>query len=589
MKKRMRYRLAAVLALASVCACVLAKSQYTVTVDPATGGLRVEIEVAAKSATTEFQIPNWAPGSYRLVDTFKNLTEVQATVRGAPSQAVRKDDNTWSVAAAPGNEIKFSYRVPGRIYPAGTVHWSGPSTYCYVVGRLDEPAVLRLVLPEGWKSACGLDEVGKHEYAAPGYDVLADNPVSAGKYEEDSYTVEGVPHQIVYYAGDASKVDRAKVVEVLSHITRAQADFWGGLPFKKYVWHFVLNEAPDGGWGLEHLSSTQIGLATGLGPGTISVCSHEYFHAWNVKRIRPKMLGPFNYLELPKTGALWFLEGVTDYYADLLLFRYGWFDEDYFKANIVSNVDRTRANQRRFEVSPYDSSYRVGEAANGRGNSSGFGVNYYNTGWVVGLCLDIEMRAATGGKHSLDDVMLALYEVCADDKPGFEEDEIRKQLVRFGGERLGAAYDKWVRQPGELPVEEQLEKMGMMLGSVPRTLGDLGLVLATVEDGLRVASVAGPSEGKLLAGDVLVRVGSQALVGEGRRGNTNGRALQDRLAPGSTVEVAFLRDGLEKTASLVVGSRTVQSRAVVASQDVPGEVMALRTGWYRAGKKPLVP
>lgn len=583
----MRHCSAFVLALALLAPIARAKSTYEVTVDGATGGLTIQITASAQGGKVDFEIPNWAPGSYRLVDHFKSVSDVKAWVGGAEAPVDHPTDNLWSVKAADGTAVRFQYNMPGRLN-SGTVHYSGPSTYMYLVGRIMEPIVLKLNLPSGWDSACGLDSLGTHEYVADDYDVLADNPVTVGNYISDTYTVEGVPHQIVYHSGDASGIDRKKVIEFCTYVTKSQSDFWGGLPFKKYVWHFSPINAPDGGWGLEHLSSTQIGLATGLGPGTISVCSHEYFHAWNVKRIRSGPLGPFDYQVLPKTGALWWLEGVTDYYADVLLHRYGYFDEEYFLGNIVSNLNRTRSNQQRFEVSPHDSSYRVGEAANGRGNSAGFGVNYYNTGWLVGLCLDIEMRAQTAGRRSLDDVCVALFEICKEGKPGFGEDEIRKQLVRFGGAALGTAYDDWVMKAGELPVEVQLAKMGLELKQVERQLPSFGIAgnFDRTNNVLLVGAATGSAKLLLEPDDVIVSIAGTEM--SAARGNParSLRTLESRSTIGETVEMVVKRGSETKTVSLEVGSRTLTQPMVVPSPS-HAATKKLRDGWYHSVKPRL--
>ncbi len=566
-----------------------AKATYEVTVDGTTGGLTIAITTPAQGGKVEFQIPNWAPGSYRLANHYKSVSEVKAWVGGADAVPDHPSDTLWSVSAGDGKEVRFQYQVPGRIN-SGTVHFSGPSTYMYMVGRLKEPILLRLNLPETWASACGLDSTAKNEYSAPGYDVLADNPVTVGNFVSDTYTVNGVPHQIVYHSGDASGVDRKKVIDFCTYVTKSQADFWGGLPFKKYVWHFSPFNAQDGGWGLEHLSSTQIGLATGLGQGTISVCSHEYFHAWNVKRVRSSVLGPFDYQVLPKTGALWWLEGVTDYYADVLLHRYGYFGDDYFMENILSNVNRTRSNQQRFEVSPYDASYRVGEAANGQGNSSGFGVNYYNTGWLLGLCLDIELRTQTAGRRSLDDVARGLYEVCKDGKPGFAEDEIRKQLVKFGGDALGTAYDNWVMKPGELPVEEQLAKMGLVMTIAERELPSLGIAgnFDRTKNVLLVGAASGNAEQLFEPDDVIVSIAGKEITAANGNPTRALRAAEAGLKIGSTVDVVIRRGSDTKTVSLQVGARTV-SQPKIEAGPTHGATKKLRDGWYFAAKPRLVP
>ena len=316
-------------------------------------------------------------------------------------------------------------------------------------------------------------------YKVATYDVLADNPVTWGDYTLDTYKSYGKTHYIAYRGIPKKDVDRAYVMKACKFISDMEGDFFGGgVPYDRYVWHFSVNDAPDGAGGLEHLSSTQISLASGVGPGAVSVLSHEFFHLWNVKRIRSKILGPFDYTTQPQTGALWWLEGVTDYYAHTLLGRYGWYGKNErspdpiskLYADAVQNLTAVRARQARLDVSPYESSYRVRDAANGRGNSQGYQVSYYDTGWLCGLVLDIEMLDQTSGKHSLDDVELALWEQCKDDNPGFEERDIRRHLVAFGGYSLGTFYDDVIMKPGELPVEKQLAKIGKELLTVDETV-----------------------------------------------------------------------------------------------------------------------
>lgn len=499
----------------SLAACALAASafcriDYTVKLVPGANEVSVTIVAPIKGDSTSFQIPNWAPGSYRLTENRKNVQTVSATVDGKAATVSQVDDNTWQVAHAGGKAVSFHYGMKQNIPIGERIHLPGPSLYMYVVGRIKEDCTLTYDVPAGWQVANGLEPKGTG-WVAPDYDVLADNPVSAGNLVIDTYTVQGVPHQIVYHNGDVSRVDRKKVVETCKFITEAQSNFWGGLPFKRYAWHFAVTPGQDGGGGLEHLSSTSISMAAGFGEGTVSVLSHEYFHAWNVKRMRAKVLGPFDYLVLPKTGALWLQEGVTDYYADLVLFRYGMRDADYMYRNVVGNVQRTRSNDQRMQVSPYDSSFRVGEAANGRGNSQGFGVNYYNTGWMLGLMLDIEIRSQTSGKYSLDDVMRHLYEQCKDNRPGFEEGDVRNVLMKYGGPALGPVYDKWVKTPGELPMEEQLDKIGLAMGSTDEQYVDAGFQINFGRQGGVRANAAKP-DSPVQNADVILAVGSIDLT-----------------------------------------------------------------------------
>ena len=382
----------------------------------------------------------------------------------------------------------------------------------YPVGRTQEPCTLNFAFSKPTKIAIGLNPIKEFTtYKVDTYDHLADNPVTFGDFQVDMYMQRGKPHYIAYRgpAAAIAGVDREYVKKACAFVSDMEGDFFGGAPYDRYVWHFAVNAGTDGAGGLEHLSSTEISMANGVGPVVVGVYAHEFFHLWNVKRIRSKPLGPFDYVTMPQTGALWWLEGVTDYFAHTLLSRYGWFGNNERFANpidkmygtLVTNVTGVRAKSDRMTISPYDSSFRVREAANGAGNSDGYLVSYYNTGWVCGLCLDIEILSQSGGKKSLDDVERALFEECKNNKPGFEEGEIRNLCVKFGGPSLADFFDKVVMKPGELPVEAQLAKLGYDLkdideayGKVPFVLGPSAVdkamkVLSSDIDGLKIGDV----------------------------------------------------------------------------------------------------
>ncbi len=575
-----------VLALASLALGARADVAYTVKPDPATGRLKVTMTIPVRSSTTKLQMPRWAPGSYRLVDNFARVQDFEARDAAAmPATFSKPDDHTWAVETAGGKTVTVSYTMPSGA-PGTVFHYSGPSTYKYVVGRMQEKCNLALDMSEGWISACGLDEAkGKpNAYVAPDYDVLADNPVTLGVFTLDTHMVAGKRHQIAYRGQMAGEIGREYVRKVCEAIEKAQCDFFGDAPYNKYVWHFTINPGADGGGGLEHLSSTQISMAVGVGPGVVRVCWHEFFHLWNVKRIRSKPLGPFDYQNLPKTGALWWLEGVTDYYASLLETRYGWSGEDALYRSIASNVGGVRANAGRLEISPYDSSFRVGEAANGRGNSNGLRVSYYNTGWVLGMLLDIEVREKSGGKRSLDDVMRALYAMTKDGKPGFEEDEIRKQLVRFGGPSLGEYYDKIVMQPGELPVEEQLAKAGLKIGMKSIEGVDPGFDwnVASSKEGVRVTRKRGEGQTPLEVGDVLVEFGGTSLLGENITTIRHAMAAALRRArAGVPIDIKYIRGEAAATATVVPTATKRDALSVEVIDPADAAKKAFRDAWVR--------
>ncbi len=523
------------LLLMGLCAVAGARAEitYRVEVLPENEILRVTMTLPKTEKGSRLQIPNWGPGGYVLRDGFKNVIGLKASdgnghdlkidtvmeilkksyVVGTETRIAENSVCTWVVSPAKQTVIQYDIAVRPN---DGVVHWGGPSTYLYETSRLKEKCKLEIRPPSGWPVYIGLDETkpNSNVFTAKNYDTLADNPVSTGACLVDTYITRGKPHYIVMRGAAKSRVDRAKLIKACQFVSEMQTDFFGGkAPYNKYIWHFDVNAALDGAGGLEHLSSTQISLAAGVGPRAVSVLSHEFFHLWNVKRIRSKPLGPFDYTKLPQTGALYWLEGVTDYYAHYLLYRYGWWEENTLFADIVSNFNAVRRNPAHDEISPFDSSWRVDETSNGRGNSNGYRISYYNQGWLVGMVLDIALRDKTNGKYSLDNVLLALWDKCRDDKPGFEEDEIRKQYVKFGGADMGPFFDRVVMKPGDMAIEETLAKAGLRLATIPESVVALSFEWDNAPGirEIKLTAVRPSSEDKLQIGDVITSVNGTSL------------------------------------------------------------------------------
>lgn len=547
--------------------------------------LEITMTVPVREAVTKLQIPNFAPGHYVLLNVANDVADVAAIGPDGSTVAVEKTDaNTYSIATPVKGKLTFRYAMPLR--PAETgVLWQGPYVYMYVVGRKDEPCRLVLKGFEGAKFGVPLDPAkGRNEYTAPNYDVLADSPICAGDLLTDTYMVDGKPHYMNLYGAAKTEVDLPCLNMLCKKLTEVQGRLFGGLPYKRYAWQFRVIDSEGGGGGLEHLNSTNITLATGLSSGTISLLSHEFFHLWNVKRIRSKPLGPFDYLSIPKTGALWWLEGTTDYFASLICVRAGLWSEEEFFADLIQNVGTTRANPRRLEISPYEASFRVGEAAGGRGNSQGFGINYYNTGWVAGLCLDAEIRHRTGGLRSLDDVVKSLYQLCRNNRPGFEEDEIRRQLINVAGPDMGTVYDAWIMKPGELPVEEQLSKLGYRFGRRNVVSANTGfrVQLSKAQRGMRVLAATGPAEGLLQRDDVIVAVNGtpcdfptiRSISGAYRQG-------LGKPKPGQPIKLKVRRG--ETTVEVEIVPTSASREEFVVDQAVFGDsaTAAKRRGWLR--------
>lgn len=543
--------------------------------------MAIRVAIPVRAAATEFQIPNWSPGAYMVGNGAAAISDLAISVDGKTVEATQPNPYTWTVPTKGARQVVVTYHVP-VVISEEMGHYSGPRAYVYVVDRKDERCDLTIDVPAGWNIATGLDG-DKGHFTAPTYDVLADNPVTFGKFRELRYVVDGRPHILALYGTARNDLDDKKIVDACRFISAAENDFFGNKPpYSHYVWHFNVGKRPDGGGGLEHLASTEITLANGLGPGIIGVCAHEFFHLWNVKRIRARVLGPFDYTKLPETGALWWLEGVTEFYAHQLMTRYGYWDDQKWYDTIVRDVQNVRRNPARLEVSPYEASFRVKDANNGRGNSNGYKISYYDLGVVAGLCLDLQILSQTNGRRSLDDVEHALWDMCKNNQPGFAEDEIRKQCIRFGGASMGDFYDRVIMKPGEMPVEDALAKVGLKFVTTSETIPDLGIAIRPSfrTQSLTVQRASGGAESAVKSGDVILAVNGKATASF-----ADYNAAVAALKPGDSVGLKIKRGDETLDVNIVAGSSQRTSSEIQPDPAATPGQLKLREIWLYRGKK----
>jgi predicted metalloprotease with PDZ domain len=347
-------------------------------------------------------------------------------------------------------------------------HWgfiNGPAALVYLVGHKDASALLMIVPPAGWSSTVPLDEqkrgdeVIANSFLAPDYDTLADSPiVFADDQGMKVYTFkqDGTDFKVVCFRHPDRIKSVPDLLQTLKTIAHTEADVMGGMDTNHYSFVFDIDGFAA---GLEHLNSFRIGLASFIPPARqSSFIGHEFFHQWNVKRIRPAVLGPFDYINPPKTNNLWFAEGVTEYYAQVCSHRGGFNTADRLLAHFASQHKNMLRNEARKTVTAEESSMRVWEA----GNSEGFGgLSYYEKGELIGLCLDLKIRAVTGGKKSLDDVMRLLMKRHAPPLPGYGEDELRLTVNEVAGQDLSDLYNRIVRSTAEMPIADLLAPFGL--------------------------------------------------------------------------------------------------------------------------------
>jgi predicted metalloprotease with PDZ domain len=469
--------LTAALAPTAADAQSLAPIRYTISVpDPASQVAHVEARIPTDGRdSVDLMMPVWSPGYYRVEDYAASVQSfAAATSRGASLGFTRPAPNRWRVAAGAAREviIRYDLRCAGR---SVTTNWvsadlgvfNGSATYITLAERARRPHEVRLEVPPEWPAtATSLDPApggAAHHYRAGDYDTLSDSPIVAGTLATQDFTVRGSRHVIVD-AGNTAGWDAPLAARNIERIVQATAQFWGALPFRRYVF---LNLFRQGGGGLEHLNSTLLtSRVTPEAPGGntrwLSFVSHEYFHAFNVKRLRPVELGPFDYERPATTGSLWISEGLTSYYGELLVTRAGLSTPADFLASLSSHVRSVQRSPGRLLQTLEQASLNVWTASgvSGVGQDASKTVSYYEKGPVVGFLLDAHIRRMTNGTRSLDDVMRLAYERYSGDR-GFTHAEFEAVAEEVARTPLRDFFRRAVFSTEELDYAEALDWFGL--------------------------------------------------------------------------------------------------------------------------------
>jgi predicted metalloprotease with PDZ domain len=449
---------------------------YTIRVpSPETQIATIEASLPTEGrAVIEVMMPIWSPGFYRIEDYAAQVRTVSARATdGDALEVERTRANRWRIATGGASRVFVSYELTceGR---SVTTNWvspelgvlNGPATFIRLADGSGRPHEVRLELPPAWKGAAtGLTAAPDgepHHYRADDYDTLVDAPIIAGDLSTHEFVVDGVPHYLVD-VGPRGAWDGARAARDLQRIVEQSLPLWGRLPYERYVF---LNVFRRGGGGLEHANSTLLTanaerLATESGYRRwLSFVAHEYFHAFNVERLRPVELGPFDYEEGPRTASLWQAEGVTSYYAELFLARSGLGDASDLLAALSATIRRLQNSPGRLLETLEGSSLNVWTNSLSGVGAAESTVSYYVKGMVVGFLLDARIRHATGGRKSLDDVMRLAYERYGGAR-GFTPDEFRATAEEVAGVDLREWFHRALATTEELDYSEVLDWYGL--------------------------------------------------------------------------------------------------------------------------------
>lgn len=443
---------------------------------PATHVLQVDATVPTERRdSVDLMMAIWSPGYYR-VEHYETRVRGFAA-RAADGTALRVTQptpNRWRVYTAGRPSILIAYEVLSQERSV-TLNWvddtlavlNGAPTFITLVERARRPHQVRLELAGLWKrsitSLAAAPGGAPNHYVARDYDELVDSPIVAGDLRLREFTVGGTRH-VLASAGDVGAFDDERAARDLAVIVEAQRRFWGTLPYERYVF---LNLFRRAGGGLEHLNSTLLTsnaarLATPRAYlGWLQFVSHEYFHAMNVKRLRPVELGPFDYERPPSTTSLWISEGLTSYYGELLVQRSGLSAAADFLATLSSHIARVQHAPGRLVQTLEQSSLDVWSGGvSGIGRDSMTTVSYYEKGPVVGFLLDARIRRVTNGRRSLDDVMRLAFTRHSGER-GFTAAEFQRAAEEVAETSLAAFFRQTLASTEELDFSEALDWFGL--------------------------------------------------------------------------------------------------------------------------------
>jgi predicted metalloprotease with PDZ domain len=523
-----------------------------------------------KGDTQDFKLPAWTPGYYRIMDYSKNLVNFRSSDdAGHLLDWSKTAKNTWHVDSHNARSITISYDVyafnpfvaesflddtRGYITPA--------SLFLHVAGRIQHPVTLAIHPYSGWNTVVlGLDPVAgqPNTFSAPDFDLLYDCPILMGNQEVRSFEVQGIPHALVIE--NVTNVEHAKITADLKRMVESAVRIIGEIPYR----HYTFLAMGNGGGGIEHLTSTAMmfngsTLSDPAGYSRwLSFVAHEYFHTYNVKRIRPIALGPFDYDKENYTDMLWVSEGFTVYYEDLILVRAGLMTRDQYFERVQKNIQHYENSPGHLIQSAAESSFDTWIKGMNRGEYfSNTTISYYDKGAALGLLLDLKIRNETANRRSLDDVMRALYQkYYKERKRGFTDQEFREECDSAAGIPLSEVFE-YATTVSDIDYRKYFAYAGLDIDVAP--VAQPGAFLgadAQFQDGsLVISSVEWESPAQhagLMAQD-------QILALDGTR--VNAKSLEETLKSKKTadkIHVLLSRRGAVREIDVVLGQKMERS------------------------------
>lgn len=532
----------------------------------------------------ELALPTWAPGWYVVENYYKNVlrfTIKDGNGNAIPPRMIKKQ--TWSVDTKGIKELRIDYDYQATVLGLNQAKiatdfafFTGIELFLEPIGHRNEPSTLKFVLPADWKLLSPLKDTNDPRvFIAADYDTLVDAPALMGHFDVTQYEVEGKPH---YFAAAPAGVFNAekskKFTEMLAGVVKANSTMFGGLPYDKYIsYYFFMPAQSNASGALEHLNSYVAFAPAGersTPEGIIGTGAHEYFHLWNVKRIRPAEMWPYDYSRENETPLLWFSEGFTNYYGIVARYRAGLIDADTFvqnAANAAAGVENTPA---RSYVSPANSSVSTWV---GYDTPQAFSISYYTQGQNLAALLDLSIRNDSDGASGLDDVMRALYNDYYKKGHGFTTEEMIGIINKLTKKDYHDFFDRYVFGTEVPDYAKIFGYAGYKFDKTTQQSPDFGFSVRPRNGGFAVNGIEpnGPADqAQLKVGDVITKI----------NGDSPFNAPFGTFA-GKEIKLSVTRGGEEKEMTMKVGSRDFAGYSLSAMADPTPQQKKVRDAWLK--------
>ena len=566
--------------------------KYTITFPEAQAHYAdVEMTISGLAQKTlDLKMPVWAPGSYLVREFTRNIESLTVSSAGKDLPAVKTRKNIWQVNVTGKATVTVKYRVYAfeasvrtSFIDAEHAFLSSPDIFIYPDGMLNNPSTVHIVPYKGWTTvSTSLEKVKGDDFTrtAPNYDILFDSPLEVGTQDVFGFKVGATDYEVAMCGG--GNYDKERIKKDFTRIIEQEAAIFGENPNKHYL--FIVHNYFKGGGGLEHLSSTTLGATRdgytheGTYQSFLSLAAHEHFHLWNVKRLRPIALGPFDYDNENYTTNLWIAEGFTAYYQDVIVRRTQLYVPqnylDLMARQITQLENQPGAKVQSVAMASYDAwikSYRPNE------NSNNTTISYYTKGAIIAMMLDLEIIKNSKGKNSLDDVMAYMYnEYYKVKKRGYTDAEFKLALEKFAGKNLDEFYAKYINGVADIDYNNYLAYAGCQMRDelAGTNSAELGITMIANTRRVIVASVLRGTA----AWDDGINVNDEIITVDGHPVDSR-EPLFGNKKPGDKIVVKLVRDGIEKDIPVTLKPSTTVRFKIEQLANATPQQLAVRKKW----------